>query len=151
LSGQIIALIRPFGGRYVDAQVGLLALAIVVVACSCGCGNSGLVSVSGKVLYEGVPLENGRITFLAPGSRQASGEIRSGIIENVTTKSENDGLLPGEYRVSITSYSQDEKHRNMMVPPSLIPVRYGDLARSGLLAKISGDRKNELLFELTKE
>jgi len=110
-----------------------------------GCGNSPR-SIDGKVNYQGAPLPAGSITFepVEEGHR-ASGTIENGQIVGITTFKAGDGLLPGEYRVSITAATNTDdmyaEHK------SLIPERYGNPATSSLTATIppTGD----LIFELT--
>jgi hypothetical protein len=89
--------------------VALGSAAMVVVM---GCGdNSGLgqrYPVTGNVTYKGAPLPRGTINF-APTKeegRAASGEIKDGHY-SLSTTGGGDGALPGDYRVSMTSFDID--------------------------------------------
>jgi len=87
------------------AFLGLLGVA--------GCGDdSGLgqrYAVSGTVTYNGQPVENGQISFVPVDQtkqRAANGFIQGGRY-SLTTVAPQDGALPGEYKVTITSKEAD--------------------------------------------
>lgn len=125
----------------------MLLLFLAVALAGCGTGD-GLMPITGEVNYQGKPLEYGTVTFVSPRTRQATAEIADGKIVNVTTKKSNDGLAPGEYRVTITALDRSEKYRDTMVPPSLIPRKYADYSTSELTATIRAGEANELRFDL---
>jgi len=69
-----------------------------------GCGDGGAkrCAVSGEVKFQGKPLDQGAVTFLAQDPALASGGgamIREGRY-NIPAEH---GLLPGQYRVMVTS------------------------------------------------
>jgi hypothetical protein len=69
-----------------------------------GCGSAGVqrCAISGEVRFEGKPLDQGAITFLAQDPSLASGggaQIRNG---QYSIPAQH-GLLPGAYRVMVTS------------------------------------------------
>ena len=123
---------------------------IFMLSCAvAGCGPSnGLYSVTGQVTYQGKPLEHGSIVFISPKSRQVTADIEVGEILNVTTIAANDGIAPGEYMVAVTSRDRSEKYKDSMTPPSVIPVRYADVATSDLKATIEPNNNNVLRFDL---
>jgi hypothetical protein len=125
--------------------VRILLLSCVVA----GCGSSdGLYSVTGRVTFRGQPLEHGSIVFVAPKSRQVTGEIERGEIVGVTTITTGDGIAAGEYMVAITSRDRSEKYKDSMAPPSIIPARYADVSTSRLSATIQPNGNNALQFDL---
>jgi hypothetical protein len=77
-----------------------------------GCGDqSGLATrypVSGKVTFNGQPVEKGTISFVPTQAdgRAASGEITNGSY-SLTTATPNDGALPGSYKVTVVSKEMD--------------------------------------------
>src|ERR1041384_7389655 len=77
------------------------SLVVVGIAICTGCDNfGGRVALSGNVLLKGQPLENGTITFYPVESNTQSGApIENGKFKIVREK----GLVPGKYRVSISS------------------------------------------------
>src|SRR5690349_3762650 len=89
-------------------------LALVAIALIPGCrGDDGLgrrYPVQGTVTYRGQPLATGRITFdpiaTDGAARVATGTIRDGSYA-LSTAGDDDGALPGEYRVGIVSQYVD--------------------------------------------
>jgi hypothetical protein len=85
---------------------------IPVVLVIIGCGdNSDLPQrypVSGTVTYNGKPLEKGTISFAPtdPNGRGAGGMIADGRY-SLTTHDENDGAIPGKYKVSVLAKEAD--------------------------------------------
>ncbi|MEX2168001.1 MAG: hypothetical protein WD851_01710 [Pirellulales bacterium] len=126
-----------------------LAQILLLTCVVAGCGSrNGLYSVSGQVTYQGKPLEHGSIVFISPKSRQVTADIELGEILNVTTIAANDGIAAGEYMVAITSRDRSEKYKDSMAPPSIIPIRYADVATSDLKATIQPNNDNALRFDL---
>lgn len=72
---------------------------ILAIAFSCGC--SGNVKVKGQVLFEdGTPLSGGEVLFESPGFL-GSGRVDKNGNFRITGTSENEGIPPGTYKVSI--------------------------------------------------
>jgi hypothetical protein len=125
------------------------AMYILFLICVTGCGSTnGLVSVTGKVTYQGKSLDHGSITFVSRTSRQATGEIERGEIVGVTTIAADDGIAAGEYLVAITSRDRSEQYKNSMTAPSVIPLRYADILTSDLKATVQPNHNNVLQFDL---
>lgn len=133
--------------RHAGSRTGFGYLLLLFVCAGCGSGND-LYPVTGQVTFKGKPLEHGSISFVAPKSRQVTGEIEDGDIVNVTTLSANDGIAVGDYGVAIISRDRSEKYKDSMTPPSVIPTRYADIATSGLKATIEPKDENFLQFDL---
>jgi len=90
-----------------------MAVALLALLGVTGCGDdSGLgkrYSVSGTVTYNGQPVEEGQISFVPVDQTKqlaANGFIQDGHY-SLTTVSPQDGALPGEYKVTITSKEAD--------------------------------------------
>jgi hypothetical protein len=68
-----------------------------------GCGNRPS-KVTGTVTLDGTPVEGAHVTFspVDGKGRSASGGTSSGGKFELTTFKENDGALPGEYKVTVT-------------------------------------------------
>lgn len=136
-----------------------------------GCGDdSGLdqrYPVSGMVTVKGQPLPSGRIDFLPDDpekGRPATGEIRDGAYR-LTTLNENDGALPGSYKVTVASRQVDttkvvatikekgggarqhEVAKAQQSAKNLIPPKYLLAETSGLTAKVA-EQSNDLNFDL---
>jgi hypothetical protein len=74
--------------------------------CFCGCGD-GLprrVHVSGRVLIDGKPLEQGAVEVHPIGQRLAYGSLGTGGKFVLSTFSEGDGCIPGKHPVAIIAY-----------------------------------------------
>jgi hypothetical protein len=85
----------------------VLVLCGLVVMTSCGTTDDGLgkrFPVSGKVTYNGNPLEKGDISFVPEDGKGvgSSGAIENGYY-NMSTGGTNDGARPGKYKVTITA------------------------------------------------
>lgn len=82
------------------ARLALLGLVVFLVGCG---GPKGREKVNGKITFKGVPLDQGSIAFLpadpASGGSQEGSMIKNGKYE-VPAKQ---GLLPGKYKVVISS------------------------------------------------
>jgi hypothetical protein len=132
-------------------RVGLMLLA----ACFIGCGdNGGRVPVTGTVLFDGRPLESGRISFGGDQGAAGVGEIVNGAFSLSETGSQ-DGVLPGKYIVLIHSWVEE---RGAVRPdgsfsPGIprIPLIYLDAAKSGLTAEVTADGDNNFTFELKSD
>jgi hypothetical protein len=85
----------------------LLMASAVMIMVSCGGGDDGLGTrypVTGKVNYNGNPLEKGAISFIPedPKSIGASGSIEHGAY-SLSTGGSGDGARVGKYKVTVTA------------------------------------------------
>jgi len=85
----------------------VLAVSGALVMTSCGTTDDGLgqrFRVSGKVTYNGSPLEKGSISFVSEDGKGvgATGAIESGYY-TMSTGGNNDGARAGKYKVVITA------------------------------------------------
>ena len=138
--------------RRSPASLTLSAIAIatlIPLACSNG---KGFVPVSGKITYQGKPVEQGTVTFISttPGGRNATGMIGSGGYYTLQTDEPKDGALPGPYNVTI--FARDEVILDYIpkkpVPPKyLVPAKYEKPDTSGLTATVTGG-SNSIDFDL---
>jgi hypothetical protein len=94
------------------------------------------VKVEGRVLIDGMPLGGATVTFIprTAEGRRAQGETGGEGNFLLTTFQENDGVLPGDYKITVTLPSQAKDRppvQNDVVPrlelwhPPL-PAIYGD-------------------------
>ena len=134
-------------------KVLLSSLVLFEVVLSFGCAPSEpeRVEVAGTVQLDGEPLtKGGTIRFVPGGGRPASSRIRpDGSFElNSSTVSKTvEGLVPGLYRVSVTS---NEFPGEDMEPIWFAPAHYSDHRTSGI--EIIIDEPTEsLVIELVSE
>jgi hypothetical protein len=151
-----------------------LSVSAMVVVLGCSGDDSGLgrrYKVTGKVTYKGEPVAHGTVNFLPskpppPEGRAATGDLKDGYYSLVTTGND-DGALPGEYKVAIVALDVDlaaaaaPKEQGGMIhqgdpahqkaqknAKKLIPTKYTSGETSGLTATV-GTSSNKFDFELT--
>jgi hypothetical protein len=113
------------------------------------------VAVSGRVLIDGEPLTKGSIRFVAASSRPASSQISPDGSFRVAARSlsaggaEAVGLLPGSYRIAVSSAEALGEAEDAGVR-WLVPRRYRDFRTSGLEADIQAPNES-MIVELTWE
>jgi major membrane immunogen (membrane-anchored lipoprotein) len=149
-----------------------LSLAAGVLVSGCGGDQSGLdrrYSVSGKVTYKGEAVPKGGITFepvnpAPPVGRHASGTIENGYYK-LTTSTQDDGALPGEYKVIIVATTLDmsdmakksgglihqgdkDFQKAVESAKSLVPAKYNKAETTTLKATVTTG-SNTVNLELT--
>jgi len=104
----------------------ILSAALCCLVCwGCGPAGSGkvpdLIPVKGKVTYKGKPLTKGTIKFEPEGfGRPAVGHLQADGSYVLTTRSDGDGVVAGDHRVSIAglekSLSKDRAIKKFTSP-----------------------------------
>lgn len=125
------------------------AAVAILVGCSmllAGCSRGappprGAVWVTGHARFHGLPLEKGVVQFFAvEGAASGATRIRNGRFGLY--------LQPTEYAVAVIaeeSHGYEAEDGTYVPPKSLIPVRYGDIATSGLGAHIDQSQRSVVL------
>jgi hypothetical protein len=140
---------------------------LLVVGCGDSTGLSKRYPVSGKVTYNGQPVETGAIQFIPDdleNSRAASGTIKNGSYY-LTTAVDGDGALPGDYKVSISardvdlsdamsgvqggSPKQDDVAKAFRDAKDLVPAKYSLPETSGLTYTVEAGSNRNVNFDLT--
>jgi hypothetical protein len=138
-------------------------LAAFLAAAIGGCGGAPtddrpLQSVTGLVTLDGQPLARGLIRF-EPSSPEATTAGGAMIERGEFALDRDAGLVPGNYRVSITGLGPETPapadgseqapgpETGKAAPKEPVPARYN--ARSTLTAEVGGDRVNTFEFPLT--
>ncbi len=121
-----------------------LALLLTVLS---GCGQRGLkpVAVRGQITYDGGQWPKPGCLYFT--SQPANGvTTRPGIAGfgtdgrfQVTTSRPGDGLLPGEYQVSVECWEADSTMNPADLPRSFVPEMYQSGATSGLHLTVPAD------------
>lgn len=145
-----------------------LAISLTVFA---GCKDSrpSRVQVHGRVIYNGKPATTGTICFLRVAdkggtnlNRPATAELASDGSYTMRTFGKDDGVLPGEYVVTITAvdYSRAVNISRSEGPPMspkevqsqlLLPVKYSSPEKSGLKASVPPDASGPLQIDFDLE
>lgn len=138
---------------------------MLVMAFGCGDEFPERYSVTGTVKYNGQPVEKGTITFKPAGAEgmPASGTIEKGDY-SLTTVNEDDGAVPGEYNVVVTSVDIDlsqmqknsgggaGRHDDIIKASKkakhLVPSKYAVPDTSGLKVTVKAE-SNTFPFDLT--
>ena len=112
----------------------LLAVLVGSVAVASGCndGRPRRVPVSGQILLDDKPLQNGFVRVIPNMGRSATGRFGTDGWFSLTTYEKNDGCVLGKHRVEVVCYEIS----NPTVLKSLIPDKYHSAATSGLTITI---------------
>ena len=117
-------------------------LCVLGIASVLGCSRPDTIEVSGNVTFDGAPISNGDIMFLAtdPHIAAAAGKISDGTF---TLR-----CKPGDKRVEIQAYRLTGRKTSQGNPEGgmYIPERYN--TKSELTASVSSDGKNKFDFAL---
>lgn len=147
--------------RFMNPGWNLALVAFVLVA---GCGEkTGTISITGKVTYKDKPVVNARV-LLSPvkGGRPADGMTNADGTVRFGTYQAGDGVLPGEYRVTVAANGEDVSKPpsteitdgsayepiNPDSTKSTIPAKYLS-PTSGLKAIVEDGGPKEFEFKLT--
>lgn len=149
----------------------LLLLAAASGLVGCGGTDRGklpdTVPAKGTVTYKGTPVTGATVTFVADGEApSAFGKTdESGSFE-LTSFNVGKGAVPGQYRVTITKYTDSEPadvasvESDDYVPPelgtelsagptNLVPEKFAKPETSELTATVTEDGENDFKFDLT--
>lgn len=159
--------------KYDKVHIIVTLLFLMGFVLSTGCnkgGLPGLVRCEGTVSWKGEPVEEAFVAFSPKDNsdgRSASGTTDAQGRFKVSTLNNNDGILPGEYFVTISkstttreggleSSDNPDENRGRIVQETVtethfIPQAYADRKTSGLSAVISSKGEKNLTFELVGE
>jgi hypothetical protein len=130
------------------------ALAMFTLVCLAGCNRGPkMTPVTGKVNYNGRPLEFGVVMFQPPSGQPAQGEIQPDGTFSLSTYRWNDGVVLGKHKVRIAYYesmrpgvAKGSGERTLGKP--LVPEKYTLFDQSGLTADVD-ENNHEFTFELS--
>ena len=127
----------------------LLCLAVCCSAVGCQ-PRERLVSVSGKVLVDGQPLDSGTVSFVPESGRPVTSAILPDGSFQLASSSVGqvrsiDGIPPGKYQVAVSSSKIISEEEELVEWGA--PKRYADFRTSGLEANIQ-ESTNDLVLEL---
>jgi hypothetical protein len=128
----------------------LIAFSLLVAGCNRG---PAMAQVSGKVIYNGKPLEFGTVMFLPAGGQPARGDIQPDGTFTLSTYRLNDGAVLGKHKVRVACYESQrpgtvKQPGEQSLGKLLIPVKYTFFEQSGLSAEIRDGENAPLKFEL---
>lgn len=122
----------------------------IPLLCLSGCGGKDpnlpeTIAMSGVVIYQGKPVSDATIMFYpTEGRKPASGRSDADGKFSLTTFSKNDGVIPGEHKVTVNAFQSTPQGVSMT---SSIPVKYSTPNTSPLKVTVS-EAQPELTLEL---
>ncbi|MCA9030297.1 MAG: carboxypeptidase regulatory-like domain-containing protein [Planctomycetaceae bacterium] len=148
---------------------GLLVLGVLLAGCSGGGEGAAerlpTVAVSGKVTYQGNPVDGATVTFnpgKEPGKKAAFAVTNSEGEFTLTTYESGDGAIAGKYFVTVSKQQSlarpaDPSNEENYVPPeelppapepvSQIPLKYATPATSGIMVDVPSDSYDIVLTD----
>lgn len=152
-------------GKWLAGCAVAFGVASIVVGCGGRAEKPAMGRVRGTVMYEGKPLDKGRITFTPiagdgiSGGTSAMSPIASDGSFDLTTFDTNDGAIVGQHNVTVTVPTQEINDLNKpkadgsisyVLPKELVPKKYTDPATTPLKnTVVAGD--NNFTIELMKK
>jgi hypothetical protein len=130
--------------RYLLSLVAGLGLVYHLSGCSADPNMPKLGKVSGKVSYQGKPLDAGRVVFTpvagkgGESDQGASGEISSDGSYEMTTFNTGDGVVLGQHIVTVVVQKGEmpkpdaNSHINYVLPKNATPAKYATADKSPL-------------------
>lgn len=134
----------------------LILAMIAAVASGCSKPRRELAPLTGKVTFEGKPLQFGSVTMEHSSGQPATAAIQSDGTFAMATIGEGEGAAVGKWRVRIgCNEAQDPAKRPAPGQPaipgkSLIPERYASFDLSGLVVDVRPGRNEPIVLSLTK-
>jgi hypothetical protein len=119
------------------------ALALLLAAV-CGCSNGlNLVSVSGRVTYQGKPVPSTLVTFHADdGSRGAKGVTDDEGNFKLRYSRQQSGIVPGSYTVVLSYVTSNEEETGVAPPKASKELRE-------IISRYADPKKSKLHYEVT--
>ena len=155
--GQSFSVMECFVGdcklqRSMSVNAGVLFFSLLCTTL-CGCGSDNRLetaTVSGKVTYNGDPLQIGSLLFVpVGGGPSAQANIESDGTYTMGTYETKDGAIPGEHKVMINAITApggsglpEDVIDGDGAPVSIIPEKFGDLEQSGLVVTVKSGSNN---------
>jgi hypothetical protein len=139
----------------------LLAISAIVGStvsiAGCGSGNPATVQIHGTIIYRGKPLQKAEVQFSPVGAdsskglrRIASGEVDAQGVYSLSTFTKGDGVLPGDYAVTVTRIKRkssiDGGDSAAKVAP-FVPEVYSRQEATPLKASVPAEASGTLRFD----
>lgn len=137
-----------FGSRAIAA---LLVLLVSIWGCDRG---PTMAPVTGKVLYNGMPLQFGSVAFQPPQGQPAEADIQPDGTFVLSTYRLHDGAVVGQHKVRVACYESQKPNVQQAAGEQklgrlLIPVKYTLFDQSGLTAEVRESENEPIVLELT--
>lgn len=133
----------------------LARVALLVCLSACGCsGKPSVVPVGGRVFYNDEPLPFGIVVFQPKQGQPGIGELQEDGSFKLSSYAMDDGAVPGRHAVSVSCYEGQRPGKGTPAAEKkpagklLIPLKYTDVATSGLSAEVSNADGQTFEFRL---
>jgi len=130
-------------------------VAFLVCLSAYGCsGKPSVVPVGGRVFYNDQPLPFGIVVFQPKQGQPGIGELQEDGSFKLSSYAMDDGVVPGRHAVSVSCYEGQRLGKGTPgaeKKPSgklLIPLKYTDVATSGLTAEVANADGQTFEFRL---
>lgn len=128
-------------------------LCLLIALAAVGCGGPGATAAGGTVTYQGQPVVDATVLFTpdggGEGAAMATGKTDAQGKFTLTTKSPNDGAIPGNYKVSISPAQAVQPEGDYSTPPPPpFPAKYMDPLVTDLKATVASGGDNQFALEL---
>ena len=104
--------------------------AVALAGCSGDPNRSQLVPISGTVTLDGVPLANAVVAFSPAGSTRGVGSLGrtdSGGKYTLATPQGSPGVVPGEYKVTVSKFVDLKTGADVVLEPGKPPIDQPDI------------------------
>ena len=132
-----------------------ISLVLVVIAVGCGKQSRELNPITGKVTYQGKPLQYGSVTIEHNSGQPATAAIQRDGTFVMATLGEGDGVIMGKHRVRVACY-EGQNPDNKIDPgqpvtlgKALIPDRYSAFDSSNLSIDVHPGANEPFILNLT--
>jgi hypothetical protein len=145
---------RDLFARVWRLRRGILAVELslgLILTSGCGGPANGRLGISGTVILDGKPLDQGVITFASDDPESPSSGAM--VLEGEFQIPDGKGLRPGEYKVAIDAADEGGAtgtpgaDYTMVIPLSKIPPKYN--TETTLKAQVISDGDNDFVFDLS--
>jgi hypothetical protein len=132
-------------------QFHMAAFVMATASLVAGCSKSdGYAAVHGQVFYNDKPLGQGVVMFQPANGPPARGTIQPDGTFELETVDRGAGARIGTNRVRISARELPKNYDTEIgLGRTLIPLRYNDIATSGLTADVKRETNEPFVFHLT--
>jgi len=130
----------------------LCALALGLTSCRRS-GQEAVYPVTGKVFFNGRPAEGAIVSFVSrdpsdPAARRPGGQVAPDGSFRLSTYASFDGAPAGQYAVTISYPSPEQKENGENAGPDLLQGRYADPKTTPLVADVKRGENHLEPFQL---
>jgi len=127
-----------------------------------GCGRGEhferlpVVPVEGEVRFQGKPIPGALVVFHPTGSAEklpppARGTVREDGAFSLTTYDANDGVVPGEYKVTVEWRKLVDRGGEVKAGPNQLPAKYSRVNTTDLTVQVAAGESRLSTLELKRK